>query len=488
MSYALKQKLCPPGLNNNPNSYLDTVRFITIHNTGNYASYATAANHANYLYRGSDGQGTSWHYTVDAQEVWQSFEDNRMCWHTATTAGNRNSIGIEICNNDQANFSKACDNAAQLTADLLKRHGLSLEAVVQHHAWSGKNCPYEMRTGDWGVNWAQFLNLARLYYMGAGSAQPDQNYPSYPGYLIGMGSNGEYVRTIQNYLNAIAGYYPSIPTLTADGQFGAATQQAVIQFQRLFGLTADGIIGESTWDKIISVHSAVISGGASTPEPNYPPYPGYLMSLGSSGEYVLAAQNYLNAIASEYPSIAALTADGKFGPATQRAVIEFQRLFGLTADGVIGMNTWDKIISVYSMLNSGSENKPPQTDYPSYPGYLIRIGASGEYVLTMQNYLNAISQAYTSIPKLTADGQFGPATQRAVAEFQRLFGLTADGIIGQNTWNQIVSAYVAAQRSESAVYTAYAPALAGGSLPSASGTEERGCNTVFLLAALFLLY
>ncbi|MDR1559899.1 MAG: N-acetylmuramoyl-L-alanine amidase [Clostridiales bacterium] len=488
MAYVLKQKLCPFGLSNNPNGYMDTISYITIHNTGNYASYANAANHADYLYRGSDGQATSWHYTVDASEVWQSFEDSRMCWHTANTTGNRNSIGVEICTNDRINFPKACDNAARLTADLLKRHGLSLNAVVQHNVWSGKDCPYEIRAGEWGVNWARFLNLTGMYYSGA--ASPGQNYPSYPGYLIGLGSAGDYVLSLQNYLNDIAGYYPSIPALTADGEFGPATQRAVIEFQRLFELTTDGIVGRSTWEKIVSVHSSLNSGGAGeTPGADYPPYPGYPLNVGSSGEYVLIMQNYLNAIAREHPSIPILTADGKFGQATRQAVIEFQRLFGLTADGVIGRNTWDKIISVYSMLNSGNENKPPEMNYPAYPGYLIRVGASGEYVEIIQSYLNAISRYYPSIPGLTADGQFGPATQRAVMEFQRLFGLTADGIIGQNTWDTIVSAYSGFQGyAGTAAYTgrasaAYAPVNQIADPAAGTGYSQ---DTLWLLLLLLI--
>jgi len=36
--------------------------------------------------------------------------------------------------------------------------------------------------------------------------------------------------------------------------------------------------------------------------------------------------------------------DGVFGPATQRAVMAFQRDMGLTADGVAGRRTWDALM------------------------------------------------------------------------------------------------------------------------------------------------
>jgi len=160
----INRKICPPGLKNNPNRNLTSVSFVTIHNTGNYAATATARNHADYLYGGSAGAQASWHYTVDDKEIWQSFEDHRACWHAGDGTngpGNSTSIGIEICVNNRATYKKACENAAWLTAELLKRHGLSIDRVVQHNRWSGKDCPKEKRSGAWGVTWADFIGMVR---------------------------------------------------------------------------------------------------------------------------------------------------------------------------------------------------------------------------------------------------------------------------------------------------------------------------------------
>ena len=57
---------------------------------------------------------------------------------------------------------------------------------------------------------------------------------------------------MQQYLNAIARVYPSIPTLATDGVFGPRTQDAVRAFQRLFGVADDGVIGPGTWDAIVA--------------------------------------------------------------------------------------------------------------------------------------------------------------------------------------------------------------------------------------------
>jgi len=160
----INKKLCPAGLKNNPNKSLTAIKFITIHCTGNYSATAGAKSHADYVYNGSGGAQTSWHYTIDAKEIWQHFEDNQSCWHTGdgtTGPGNSTSIGLEICVNDKAAFKKACENAAWLVAELLKKHKLGIDAVVQHNKWSGKNCPAELRSGAWGVTWDDFITMVK---------------------------------------------------------------------------------------------------------------------------------------------------------------------------------------------------------------------------------------------------------------------------------------------------------------------------------------
>jgi N-acetylmuramoyl-L-alanine amidase CwlA len=166
MKMKINQMICPPGLKNNPNKKLKELIYITIHTTGNTAANADAKSHAHYQANGSGGRQASWHYTVDDLEIWQSFPDSAACWHTGTTVGNESSIGIEICDNSRSGFVKACENAAELTAHLLKIHNLPMKNVVQHNYWSGKDCPLEIRRGDWGVNWEGFFRISRSILRG----------------------------------------------------------------------------------------------------------------------------------------------------------------------------------------------------------------------------------------------------------------------------------------------------------------------------------
>jgi N-acetylmuramoyl-L-alanine amidase CwlA len=175
----INRKICPAGLKNNPNQSLKSVKFITIHTTGNYKATATAKSHAAYIYNGSAGARVSWHYSVDADSIWQHFEDNRACWHSGENTGNMTSLSIEICVNDKAVFKKACQNAAWLTAHLLKKHKLPFDSIVQHYRWNGKNCPAELRSGAWGVSWADFLDMVKENLAPKQPAVPVQAKPLY---------------------------------------------------------------------------------------------------------------------------------------------------------------------------------------------------------------------------------------------------------------------------------------------------------------------
>lgn len=89
-------------------------------------------------------------------------------------------------------------------------------------------------------------------------------------------------------------------------------------------------------------------------------------------------------------------------------------------------------------------NVPVRDLSPSYPGTPLRLGSSGEGVLSVQGALNRIARNYPAIPKIyPVDGLFGPGTEEAVKAFQRIFNLNSDGIVGAATWYQLIAIYVA---------------------------------------------
>ncbi len=92
--------------------------------------------------------------------------------------------------------------------------------------------------------------------------------------------------------------------------------------------------------------------------------------------------------------------DHKFGPATEGKVKEFQQDRGLSADGIVGGQTWPKLV----------------VD--------VQQGMKGEHVFAVQSQWRNLAQ----------DGDFGPNTKQRVTEFQQHNGLAVDGIVGMNTW------------------------------------------------------
>lgn len=263
---------------------------------------------------------------------------------------------------------------------------------------------------------------------------------SYGGVPLRVGSTGSAVTTIQTQLTRIRKNYPVIPSVgSIDGVFGTATQAAVTKFQGVFNLTQDGVVGKATWYKISYIYTAVLKLAELTSE-GIPAVPGTtpvtVLRRGSRGEYVGVAQYMLTLAAQYYTVLLPIAIDNIFGNATYNAVVEFQNLRGITADGIIGKNTWDELYEIYySVFDSLI---PPSIPYP---GTLLQRGSSGTSVLTMQRMLNVIAVFFTSIKKLDIDGKFGGATESSVKAFQGLFGLKVDGIIGPNTWNAIVTVY-----------------------------------------------
>lgn len=80
---------------------------------------------------------------------------------------------------------------------------------------------------------------------------------SWPGVVLTIGSSGSKVRQMQEQLNRIARAYPALPSIAADGVYGPRTQEAVEQFQSIFGLPVTGDVDFRTWYKISEIYVGV---------------------------------------------------------------------------------------------------------------------------------------------------------------------------------------------------------------------------------------
>ena len=76
---------------------------------------------------------------------------------------------------------------------------------------------------------------------------------------------GNNVRQLQTFLSKIADFNSSIPKVAITGNFGAETQNAVLAFQREYGLPPRGVVGLSTWNAIAELYNDLVLGEERSP-------------------------------------------------------------------------------------------------------------------------------------------------------------------------------------------------------------------------------
>ena len=166
---------------------------------------------------------------------------------------------------------------------------------------------------------------------------------------------------------------------------------------------------------------------------------------GDTGRDVELIQRKLNRISVNYPGIPKIyPTDGFFDTNTTESVKKFQEVFGLTADGIVGKNTWYRIQFIYNAvkrlfeLNSeGLKISDLSTKYPS----VLREGDSSVGVFTVQYYLNYISTFVSTVSQPSIDGIFGPQTRASVLSFQKTYNLPETGVVDRLVWDQIENVY-----------------------------------------------
>ncbi|WP_078554977.1 N-acetylmuramoyl-L-alanine amidase [Bacillus alkalicellulosilyticus] len=380
---------------------------IAIHHsaTTSGSAEAFARYHVNEL----GWPGIGYHYVVDKDgSIHWCHDLEVVSYHV----GNSNGRAVGICmvgDFRSQTLGDAQRNAAQeLTAWLISELNLSIDDVLGHIEFPGyswKPCP--------SVN----MNTFRRQLYNRTGETPGTALPS-PTYVAGArqrtflsrGDQGDDVRALQERLTELG--FDAGPI---DGIFGPLTYDGVVRFQRSANIGVDGIVGPETRVALrdAEAREEVIEHGSPTDEPNEMEE----VHLSESRRLLRYIQPMMRGSdVQEVQRKTGAMVDGLFGPETEQRVRDFQRRHRLTVDGIVGPQTWRALDRVNGSTQPGYER------LLSLQSPFMR----GDDVRRVQRALN-----------VTADGLYGPVTERAVRNFQRSEGITVDGIVGPQTWSRL---------------------------------------------------
>lgn len=145
-------------------------KYITIHET----ELGTEKSPAEYNYEMyqeklmDTSSSIGYHFMVEANiddisRVYQFLETDVYSHHTGNAEGNQNSIGIERLVNVNTDMERAIEIQAELTAVLMHKYNISIENVVPHKYWSGKECPARLMAGKYG-GWEGFIERVKYHF------------------------------------------------------------------------------------------------------------------------------------------------------------------------------------------------------------------------------------------------------------------------------------------------------------------------------------
>lgn len=282
---------------------------------------------------------------------------------------------------------------------------------------------------------------------------------SYTGPVRLGDTNSRDVATVQVILNRVSEDYPLIPKLTVDGNFGESTREAVITFQEIFNLTPDGIVGKSTWYRLIYLYTGMTGLSELNSEGqryfNSPlEYPDAI-SEGDTGEKVFVSQYLLQVVSWFYPQIPTIEITGTFDEPSVNATKQLQKLYGIAETGVIDETTWDYLYRTFiGVRTSLDESLSPIEKEAQYLSTLnLSFGDTGEDIRNLQQRLNSITTNQGE--KVIENGAFTRQTRSRIVDFQRSNNLPQTGILDAETLNQINRVYRSILSNNSVMPTQY---------------------------------
>ncbi len=126
-----------------------------------------------------------------------------------------------------------------------------------------------------------------------------------------------------------------------DGRMGQKTRESIKEFQESLGLKSIGYINERTLIQIEDIRRTDEEKGLKSKYGNVDVRSPYIEEIVSSGGFEPTTKDIQNALKNAGFDPGAI--DGKIGPRTNQAIMEFQRTKGLKVDGKVGPQTWGEL-------------------------------------------------------------------------------------------------------------------------------------------------
>ena len=152
---------------------------------------------------------------------------------------------------------------------------------------------------------------------------------------------------------------------------------------------------------------------------------------------VRSLQTMLRVISEDNRRLPTVIPDGIYGPETMHAVSAFQRLYELPITGIADQLLWDTLVPIYedALIRIG----PAQPiEIIMDPGQVFILGDSNPYIYLLQSMLTQLSKDNPSINTPNHSGILDESTSAALAAFQILAGLPAEGTLDKITWKHLV--------------------------------------------------
>lgn len=174
-------------------------------------------------------------------------------------------------------------------------------------------------------------------------------------------------------------------------------------------------------------------------------YPGFILKKGDKGPLVARIQNQLNRVGESYPNIPEISsADGVFGDSTDAAVRAFQKIFDMEVDGIVGKQTWYKLLYVYNAVKKLADLHSEGIILRGVPkefARTLRFGDIGKDVHVVQYFINNVAAYNNAVPTVLITSTFGEPTRQAVMDFQQYVGLPQTGIVDRTTFDALYDEY-----------------------------------------------